>query len=407
MKKGVLACICSILALTQASAQEAPATGRAAGSIVLESQWYEIHSDGDRESAEALGRELDRKFGIYQRLFRFDPALFTRRFRVVSIGGAADYDAHIQARLGDLRPGAVYLHYAAPEKRELAVHRNAEDLEPILAQQGFIQYLRGFVSAPPTWMREGFAVYFNNLGYDGDTDALSYEENLTWLETVKAWGSEGPSLESVLGFDIISAQATAQGTDDPGLLGPADMQAASWAFVSFLLNTEDQEYRRTLFESFQVLGDAATAAENSWAVLRRAEPWVDQEALRQDYAMYLASRKTFSDLLGDGQKAYAKKDAMQAELSFLGALDLKPTHPAPYYYLGLLAYEQKAFDMAENHYRSALQYGADPALTQYALGLNAAAAGRSAAAKDYLNAAKKADPARYGAKADEALARLK
>jgi hypothetical protein len=407
MKKRALACIGLMLALTQASAQEAPAAAGASAPAVHESRWYEIHCDGGREAAEVLGRELDRKFETYQRLFRFGPTLAAHRFRVVSIGESTAYDAYVQARLGEPRPGAVYLHYASPEKRELVVHRNSGDLEGILAQQGFIQYLRGFVSAPPTWMREGFAVYFNTLGYDPDVDELSYEENLTWLETVKAWGNGGPTLESVLGFDIISAQALAQGTAGEASPGPADMQAASWAFVSFLLNTEDQEYRRTLFESFLVLQDSASAAENSWAVLLRAEPWVDQEALRQDFAMYLASRKTFADLLGEGQRAYAKKDTAQAELSFLGALDLKPTHPAPYYYLGLLAYEQKAFEMAENHYRSALQYGADPALTQYALGLNAAAAGRSAAARDYLNAAKKADPARYGAKADEALARLK
>jgi tetratricopeptide (TPR) repeat protein len=129
--------------------------------------------------------------------------------------------------------------------------------------------------------------------------------------------------------------------------------------------------------------------------------------MQEDYLAYLASRKTFAELIEAGQRSYAEGDPPQAEVYFHNALEQKPGHYAPYYYLGLLAYEKQNYNAAEQYYQSALQYGADPALVQYALGLNAVAAGKKGEAAGFLEAAAAAAPERYRDRVRELLGRLK
>jgi tetratricopeptide (TPR) repeat protein len=258
--------------------------------------------------------------------------------------------------------------------------------------QAFIQFLRAFVPNPPSWMREGFAIYFSTLTVTGDGEP-AYEENLSWLDTVKGLGEQALSPEAILL------------ADERGF--PQDFQSLSWALVSFFLGSGREEYFRTMTESFLLLSNTATAAENSAALLKRISLWNPLDTFSKDFKNYLASRKTFTELIEEGQRAYAVRDPAGAEIAFFGALDQKPAHYAPYYYLGLLAYEENSYDMAEQYYLSALQYGADEALVCYALGVNAASAGKTGAAIDYLRRAAAASPERYREKSDSLIQRLR
>jgi tetratricopeptide (TPR) repeat protein len=248
------------------------------------------------------------------------------------------------------------------------------------------------VSNPPAWIREGFAIFFSSLRFDPRADALDYVENLGWLESVKGLGSAAPTPETVLLADIRGI--------------PDHFQGLAWSIVSFFLNTDNDIYSRTLTEIFMTLMPAATAPVNAEAVMRRISIRTDMETFRRDYDSYLAARKTFAELLRDGQDAYSRKDSIAAELIFQEARNQNPAHYAPYYYLGLLSYEDRMYDLAEQYYRSALQYGADSALVNFALGLNAASAGRKAEAAGYLEQAAQAAPGRYRQRADEMIARL-
>jgi tetratricopeptide (TPR) repeat protein len=356
-------------------------------------QYFEILSDGDVVAAAALVKELELRMGEYNRLFHFDPSSLTVPLQVRAFSNKTSYDAYVSARLGRTRDGAVYLHYNQVERRELIIHRGSPEESRMLAHQAFIQYLRAFIPNPPAWMREGFAIYFNTLGFDGKTGELTYEENLAWLETVKTLGNAAPSIPTVL-------LADAEGI-------PENFQSVSWALVSFLLNSGRENYFRALTEAFMVLSPSASAADNGDAVMKRLSLWVDPDTLTADYRAYLISRKTFSELIEAGQKAYGAKDPVNAELNFLNALNQRPAHYAPYYYLGLLAYEERNYDMAEQYYRSALQYGADSALVRYALGLNAASAGRTADAIEYLEQAAAASPERYRSRVESLIRRLR
>lgn len=363
---------------------------------LFEGTHYRVYSDESVKAAQDVDEQLEAYFDVFNRLLRFNPSLLPDKLRVLAFSDGTAYGKYVEKKLGEKREGAVYLHYPQFADRELILQRGKETKEVFLAQQAFVQFLRAFIPNPPTWIQEGLTVYYSNLGYDFDKKEPTYKENLDWLATVKTWGNAAPSLESVVLADL----------GDKGLR-PDTMRGASWVLVSFLLNTDNEDLRRTLFESFMVLSPLATAAENSRSVVDRAALWTDAAALYKDLQTYVESRKTFSELIQSGRDAYAAHDTSTATAYFLNALALEPTHYAPPYYLGLLAYESQSYDLAENYYRSALQYGADEALVSYALALNAAAAGRNSEALSYLDRAEKLAPDRYKAKAEDLRSRLK
>jgi tetratricopeptide (TPR) repeat protein len=358
--------------------------------ISLKSEHFEVIADsGD---GEALLREMEERFSVYNRLFRFDPEEASYPLRVRSFRDREAYNSYISSRLGAARTGAVYLHYNQKERRELVVNRGSPEEGRALPYQAFIQFLRAFVANPPSWIREGFAIYFSTLNFTNDGKP-AYEENLSWLDTVKNLGSALPGPEAILL------------ADSRGL--PPEFQSLAWSLVSFFLNSGNENYLRTMTDSFMVLSDGKNAAENAEAVAKRITMWNSMETLTRDYRNYLDSRKTFTELLEEGQRAYARGDALGAEVSFYTALDQRPGHYAPYYYLGLLAYEEGSYDMADQYYRSAIERGADFALVCYALGVNAASAGKKMESINYLHRAAEASPERYREKAEGLIARLR
>ncbi|MDR2097280.1 MAG: hypothetical protein LBP37_02030 [Spirochaetaceae bacterium] len=362
--------------------------------VEVRNQYFNVVSDGGSYDAETICREMELRFDVYNRLFRFNPAALSGPLKVVAFSNKADYDSYVMSKLGSIRDGAVYLHYSQPDRRELVVNRGSPEEARMLPHQAFIQFIRAFIPYPPSWMREGFAIYFNTLKFDPETRELSYEENLSWLETVKSMGMRQASLESVFLADINGM--------------PEYFQPISWSIVSFFLNSGGNgDYFRAITESFMLLSPAKSAGENSELVLNRLTNWNSLETLHTDYNNYIASRKTFVELIEAGQQAYTARDLENSEAYFLAAMYQKPTHYAPYYYLGLLAYDKNEYDIAETYYITALQYGADSALVKYALGINAATAGKNEEALAYLEEAVLESPERYKERAESIMTRLR
>jgi tetratricopeptide (TPR) repeat protein len=358
---------------------------------------YEITVENEaRIAANLLAKEMELRFDVYNRLFRFDPSTLSGPLKIRLFTDKVGYDDYVTARLGTAKAGAVYLHYHNAERRELVILRGREGDRAILAHQAFVQFLRAFVPNPPSWMREGFAIYFNTLKFDPGEETLGYEENLVWLESVKDTSKTAPTLQAVIGADL----------DDPSET-PRELQTFSWSVVSFFLNNGRDDYFRSLTECFMILSPEASVRENALAVQKHINLWNDPEIMERDYRAYLAARKTFAELMEEGRGAYAGGDPMTAELAFMGALDQRPSHYAPWYYLGLILYDEKNYSMAEEYYKKSLEFGADEALVSYALGLNAISDSRNADAAVWLGKAAEADPAKYKARAADLMRRLK
>ncbi|MDR0722805.1 MAG: tetratricopeptide repeat protein [Treponema sp.] len=384
--------------------------------VSVTSKYYTVQSDSGGADTALLSQELETRFKLYNSIFHFKEEAIRAPLQVRAYTSKEDYDAYISEHLDKTSPGAVYMHYNQPERRELVIHRGSPEEARMLPHQAFVQYLRAFIPHPPSWIREGFAIYFSTLHFDsrpgstpeepasaedtpGDASrpespgGLIYEENLAWLETVKNLGDKAPSLESVFLADM-------QGFPD-------HLQSVSWAVVSFFKDSKKANYERILYESFMLLSNAATSPANAEAVFKHILSWTTLETLEQDYKAYLHTRKTFAELIVEGQQAYKDKDFTTAEAVFQQALQQRYTHYAPHYYLGLLAYDQKEYDRAATYYRSALQYGADQALVAYAQGVNAASAGRNSEAIEFLEQAGTIAPTQYKEQTDMLIKRLR
>ena len=350
--------------------------------------------NGAGDAVNNIQREMELRFDVYNRLFRFDKSSLSAPLYVRVFGSDEDYDRYVAGQLGTFRPGAIYIHYNQPEKRELVIDLGSPKEASMLAHQAFIQYLCAFIPNPPPWLLEGFALYFSTLNYDSQGNP-SYEENLQWLEAVKNLGEKLPSPKEILQID--DSENKPENFDE--------FQISSWALVSFLLNG-GRDYFRDLTDCFMLLSPSADTTENTRVVAQRFSLWNDYDAMEKDFKIYLDSRKSYGDLIEDGRRAYSQGDLMNAELSFMTAMDLRPDEYIPRYYLGLLSYEEKNYDEAEQYYLGCLGKGADEALVNYALGINAAEAGRTTDAAGYLRKAAALDPGKYSARVEELLKKI-
>ena len=363
-----------------------------------ESARYVVYSEGGAARAADLDARLEALFGLYNGLFHFDPAILGAKLHVREFSDKAGFDAYLNQVAGQTKDDFVYLHYTSLERSELLLFtKDGESGEASLAHQAFVQYLKAFVKNPPVWMRDGFAVYFESARWDAASRTMAFPENLSWLETAKALQAKG----SLLPLEKLLAMGQEDSRASLDVFYPE-----AWAFASFLVNAKDKAYNRLLWDSISTLKRDAALADNQAAVGNLVASWYGVDAAQSAFTAYLSGRKTFGDLLTDGVAAYNAKTYDAAKADFEAAAALDATSYVPPYYLGLIAYGAGDYSLAEYSYRTALKLGCDPATTNYALGVNAFAQNRMDEAKTYLSAAKTADTARYGAKADELLKRL-
>jgi tetratricopeptide (TPR) repeat protein len=180
----------------------------------------------------------------------------------------------------------------------------------------------------------------------------------------------------------------------------------AWGLVHFLGESPDKRYNRLLWDSIAAVQPGSSLAENSARVAARAFAWMDPQRLERDFGAYILGLKTFSDLLREGTDLFAAAKLDDAEKALNAALALRPDSFTPYYYLGLISYQRKAYARAAELYARSLELGIEGALIHYALGVNAFADKKYDQAATYLRKAKELDAKAYGEKADSLLKRI-
>jgi len=355
----------------------------------LLSEHYEVTAEEGADSA-AWSREMEQRFAEFNKVFCFDLKKLSAPLKVRVFADKIRYDAYIGAKLASSqpKPGAVYLHYRNPADCELVIQQGSAEAGRLVAHQAFVQFIHGFIPSPPRWIREGFAAYFTALVYNRETETLEYRDDSDWLEEAKR-AAANPDTTLRVNESLSNAQA----------------QALSWSVVSFFMADKVSPYYRALTDSFTVLDSRASAEENARAVYERLTRFTSLANLTRDYTAYLANKKSFTELMEAGQKAYTARDYTTAAGFFRQAAELKPGNYVPPYYLGLIAYEQKNYADAERFYQTAADTGATMAQVQYARGLNAAAAGKKDDAIRFLEEA--ARDQNYKARSEELISRLR
>ncbi len=363
------------------------------------SAYYTVFSEISASHAAELGRNLDTLFDFFNSYFHFDPGALKSKLRVRVLADKTRYDGYLTALIAQTRDNSIYLHYADPSKSELISYAaDEENFRISLNHQAFIQFLRAFISHPPLWIREGFAVYFEKVTFDPESGAAEYNENLAWLDTLKALAADGGArllpLKDVLSMTVEGARQNIE-----------VFYPQAWGVVSFLMNSPDREHTRILWDAVAALRADAPLDDNVRLVYERSFKWYDEGFLAEEFLGYLETRRSFRAVLGEGINAYADGKLDAAEEAFTAAADMEKGNFMPPYYLGLINYARKNYSVAEHHYKTALEKGAQPSLIYYALGVNSYADNRRDEAVSYLKIAGEIDPA-YRQKTEDLINRI-
>ena len=362
---------------------------------------YRVLSHVGRQHAEQVAARLEAMIELYNRYFRFELETLARPMRVRIFADKAQFDRYLVNTIGEQRDDFVYLHYSDPARSELVAYdMPAPDFDYALTHQNFIQYLRGFIPNPPLWLREGFAVYFEQAQYDDDFQTVIYRENLAWLDPLKEIldGSAGVTpldLDEMLVMDVEAARANLE------LFYPQ-----AWGMVSFLVNSARRDINRLLWDSINALRPDASLRQNTERVYQRAFGWIDKDDLVDAFVAYIDSRRSFSTLVTDGIEAYDQGDYDSAEKLLVSATAIDHSNHIPFYYLGLISFERGNHPVAETYYRQAMERGATESLTYYAMGVNAYAANRRTEATEFLQRSAGMDPERFGNRVEQLLQRM-
>ena len=366
-----------------------------------ETRHYRVLSELGEEHARATAEKLESLLVVFNDYFHFDLDELPVRMRARFFSSRSRFDTYLDRVINDRRDDFVYLHYTDLARSELVGFRTDDDAFDVsLKHQGFIQFLRAFVPHPPLWLREGFAVYFEQVAFDPDLGVALYRENLAWLETLQS------IIDGTAGLEPIGLAEMVRMTVEQARSRIDVFYPQAWGMVNFLLNSPNRDHNRIIWDSISALDPQSGLAENSERVYQRAFRWVPESILVEAYVDYIAGRRSFRTLVQDGVRQYSAGELAAAEESFVTALKLREDNFIPFYYMGLINYDRGNHALADFYYQEALSRGANEALTLYALGVNAFADNRFDDAVAYLERTVEIDPDAFRDKAGQLIARI-
>lgn len=387
-----VAVILLVLACAAGSAQEVKL-------YVAESAHYRVSAETSQSQADEVARRMEAALRLANDIFHFEMEKLPAKMRVRVFRDEAAFNAYLKPIAAQTRSDFVFLAYPDPEKSELLCFPRAEKaFSASLIHQAVVQLTRTYVANMPIWLREGVAACLEAAVWDAKGATYLARPNLVWLDPLRA-ALRGETaivpLADLLAFTREMAQAKLD------LFYPE-----AWGLVHFLLNSSDRAHNRILWDAISALDAAASLDENSQAVRRRAFGWLGVEKVFQDFKTYALSMKNAADLAREGAEWYAKGAWDEAEASLRASVELDPEGFTAPYYLGLVAYARRDYAAAEAWYLRAYDAGAGAGLINYALGVNAFAAGSYDVSSKYLRLAREAEPAAYAEKVDALLKRI-
>ncbi|MCP4161502.1 MAG: hypothetical protein GY760_15630 [Deltaproteobacteria bacterium] len=166
----------------------------------------------------------------------------------------------------------------------------------------------------------------------------------------------------------------------------SDYRTEAWAFVTFLMSTDNKEYGRFLW-------DTITSMKN---------PDIDIEDINSDlqigYNEFLEDFLNAQELMELGIEHYNAKDTVLALQTFTKLISISPESWQPLYFLGLMAYDEGDYENADIWYSKASDKKAPESLVAYVTGLTAWKDERIEEALGLLSKAARLDAEKYDEK---------
>ncbi len=365
------------------------------------SDHYHIHSEVSENHARQVAHRLEANLELFNQYFRFPLDELPAHLTVRMFRNRSRYDSHVERILSQPRRGAVYLHFDNSERNELVSYLDVrEETNRAIAHQSLLQFMRAFISHPPLWLREGFAAYFEATQYDSTLNVAVFQENLMWLDALQEILAAADTEHRLIPINEALTLSLQDAGDRIETFYPQ-----AWGMVTFLLHANRPATNRILWDTLSALSPDASREENEERIAQRILPWVNVSALQEEFIQYVETQRTFRGWVVEGISQWEQEDVAGAEQAFNRAIRLRQDNLVPFYYLGLINYNRGNHGLADYYYQLALDAGADPGITLFALGVNAFADNRRDEAALYLRNTIEADP-RYRDQAEALLARI-
>ncbi|MBI9097784.1 MAG: hypothetical protein JEY91_04880 [Spirochaetaceae bacterium] len=334
-----------------------------------ESEHYRITSHISKSNSELMSSQLESFYNIFNDVFRFNN--LEEKLNVQILPNESTFKSFTHSLTGTSYDSYVYIHHQKPSERELLIFEgSAEDMIFALAYQASIQFIMNHVENPPLWIREGFSVYFSKSSgpeLERKFAALKNKENRIEVEKLI-------SMDSSEAASIFS-----------------DFRTEAWAFVTFLMTTDNKEYTRFLYDSIASLKSPTTFNGFQY------------EDLQRGFKEYLNNFLNAQELMDLGIQYYNDNESDLAVQTFTKLSGISPESWQPFYFLGLLSYDEGEYTEADVWYGKAAEKEAPEALIAYVTGLTAWKDERIDEAKGLLSKAARLDNEKYGEKTEPIL----
>ena len=262
-----------------------------------ESNYYRVRSYIGMENAQEIGEILDTYMEFFANFFRFSPHTLEQPLRVRIFDNDKDFNEYLAEIIDEQRDDAVYLHSSSAQRSEIVgsmIH--SDNLDQNFTQQVFVQFFRAFIQNPPLWLREGFAAYFEKLQFQNGE--LIFHENLAWLETIRTLFPGNLRTNSLNIPDFLSS------TVEYARENIDTFYPQSWGIAHYLLNTNNKDYSRIIWEALSSLNAEADLQTNSMLAYNKTFQWINTEEFLSDMYAYLGSLRTYAELIEAGIEHY-------------------------------------------------------------------------------------------------------
>jgi tetratricopeptide (TPR) repeat protein len=358
--------------------------------------YYAVKSDISQEHANLTLNILESAIKHFNDVYRLplDEAPGTFSVRIYS--NAEAMEEAVDKIIDVDATSFVLLQYSDPAKNKLFGWYDGNDdaYYTSLLHHGAVHFLKTMVPNAPVFLTKATSIYFEGFSV-GSNGTVTATKSLRWLPKAKSY-VENISPEKLNA--ILQA--------DESLVLDEEYYALSWSLVYFFINTDKKDYNRFFWDALSSLDSSKSYAENLASMNREAANYLTPEKFYKDYSDYITQLKTTSELVQSGISLYSQQQMDRASADFLEALVRRPDYYLPYYYLGLIAYSESDYSMADFYYKSALEFGSNEAVTKYALGLSAFSDDRIDEAIEYLNEVLELDPENYTEKVQTVLTRM-
>ncbi len=368
-----------------------------------DSEHYHVVTDDSEVFAQEISEKMEAALAMFNDTIHFDLSSLSSKLKLTIFHSKDAFNDYLKNIINETRDDFAYIHYSDPTKSELVGFSKdkEKDFNASLLHQGFIQFIKTFIPNPPIWLREGVATYFENCEWNSTTKTFLYKPNLIWLRTLKSIVQNHDITKPYIPLDELLTMSRDSANNRIETFYPQ-----AWGLISFLLESEENDYNRIFWDTVSNLQSDSTLMENSITIKNSVFSWTAINVIEQDYISHILSLKTFNELVQEGINLFTVDEYERALENFSKAVLLEPNNYISYYYLGLINYSKENFLEAESYYQQALSLGAEESITNYAIGVNFFANNQYDQATMYLLEAKTSDPENYSEKVDTLLLRI-